>query len=167
MPDMSRRGGTIRLPKRARATTIPPVEQDWAAVGERVIALTQRLLAVPSVHGTAGEARAIGLLADHLRTGLADALASGRAELQVVDVDRPARDGSGPAKALLAWLAPPDGVTTDTALGLMGHVDTVESGPESSVQSPPSWASETDAASLPSTLDLGPWTGSVGAAPST
>jgi arginine utilization protein RocB len=111
------------------------VEQDWAALGARAMALAGRLVATPSVHGTAGEAQVIGLLAEQLRAGLADALSAGRAELQVVDVERPAQDGSGPAKALLAWLAPPAGSGTATALALLGHLDTVEESAKCRVQS--------------------------------
>jgi arginine utilization protein RocB len=102
---------------------------DWSALGERVLALAGQLVAVPSGHGTAGEAQVIDLLAGHLRAGLSAALAAGRAELQLLDVERPARDGSGPGKALLAWLAPPPGQTSTTALALLGHCDTVAESP--------------------------------------
>jgi arginine utilization protein RocB len=102
------------------------VAQDWAELGERVMALAERLVAQPSVCRLAGEAEIIDLLEAHLREGLAAQLADGRAELLTVEFQRRQIGGGslgGPGKALLAWIAPSK--ETSRALALLGHCDTV------------------------------------------
>ena len=89
--------------------------QDWSQIGERVIALTRRLVAVPSVVDSAGEAAIADLLADYLREQAAELPA---VEITVTDVPKPTA-----CRAVMAYAPAP--IDTRRALVLMGHIDTV------------------------------------------
>jgi len=89
--------------------------QDWPQIGERVIALTERLVAVPSVVDTDGEAAVADLLATYLREQAADLPGI---EVTLTEVPKPTA-----CRAVMAYAPAP--TETRRALVLMGHIDTV------------------------------------------
>jgi arginine utilization protein RocB len=88
---------------------------DWAALGQRVIALAERLVRTPSIVDSAGEAAVADLLAAHLREHSAGVAG---VEVCVVDVPKPT-----PCRAVMAYAPAP--VDTPRTLVLLGHFDTV------------------------------------------
>lgn len=88
---------------------------DWRETGARVIELTQRLVAVPSIVDTDGEAAIADLLADYLRQHAPDLP---QVEITAVDAPKPTA-----CRAIMAYAPAP--VETRRALVLMGHIDTV------------------------------------------
>ncbi|MCH7471783.1 M20/M25/M40 family metallo-hydrolase [bacterium] len=89
---------------------------EWRELGERVLALAERLVAQPSVVDTEGEDKLAGMLAAYLQERLAD---NPSVVLELVDVPK-----QPPCRAILAYLPAP--IETARTLLLMGHFDTVE-----------------------------------------
>jgi len=88
---------------------------EWAEIGQRVVALAEQLVRIPSVVDSAGEAAVADQLAAYLRE---HAAGIGGVELHVVDVPKPT-----PCRALLAYVPAP--LPTARTLCLLGHFDTV------------------------------------------
>lgn len=88
---------------------------EWTQLGERMLALTERLVATPSVVGTDGEGDIGDLLAGYLR-GQSGGLE--RVRIHTAQADKPTR-----CTAVLGYCPAP--VDTQRTLILMGHTDTV------------------------------------------
>jgi arginine utilization protein RocB len=89
--------------------------QDWRQIGERVIELARRLVAIPSVVDTDGEAAIADLLAGHLREQSVDLPG---VEVTITEVSKPTA-----CRAIMACAPAP--IETRRALVLLGHIDTV------------------------------------------
>lgn len=89
--------------------------QDWRQIGERVIALTRRLVAVESIVDTDGEAEIADMLASYLREQASELPA---VKTTTTEVPKPTA-----CRAVLAYAPAP--VETRRALVLLGHIDTV------------------------------------------
>ena len=88
---------------------------NWAEIGARVLELTQRLVATPSVVDSDGEGDIAALLEHYLTEQSSDL---SHVQVTGVDVDKPTK-----CRAVMAY-APATNTTRKTIL-LMGHIDTV------------------------------------------